>query len=47
MVTAEGSWKNSQGQPAAAAEDEHFEFAAQIRRPPFNVTLLHRLGRPL
>jgi len=46
VVTAKGGWKNNQGQPAAATEDEHFEFAAQVRRPPFNVTL-HRSGRPL
>src|SRR5690242_2324338 len=47
VVTAKGGWKNNQGQPAPATEDERFEFAAQIRRPPFNVTLLHRSGRPL
>ena len=41
VVAAKGGWKNNQRQAASVAEDEHFEFAAQIRRPPANVTFVH------
>jgi hypothetical protein len=47
MIIAKRRWKNNQRQIAAIPEDEHLKLAAQIRRPPFDVTFLHKSGRLL
>lgn len=47
MVMAKGRWKNDQRQTAAIPESQHLKLPAQIRRPPFDVTFLHKAGRLL
>ncbi len=46
-VIAKGGWKNNQRETAAITENQHLEFAAQIRGPPLDVTFLHKSGRLL
>jgi hypothetical protein len=39
-----GSRKEDQRQAAAASEHEHFKFAVQPRRVPFDITFVHVLA---
>src|SRR5437588_4076763 len=47
MVVAKGGWKNNQRETTAITEEQHLKLAAQVRRPPLDVTFLHKSGRLL
>src|SRR6266496_4261830 len=47
VITAKRCWKYNQRQTAALPEDQHLKLAAQIWRPPLDVTFLHKPGRLL
>src|SRR5205085_1823218 len=41
VITTKGGWKNHERKSAARAKSQHLEIAAQMGRPPSDVTLLH------
>lgn len=43
-IVAEGSWEENQRKAPSIAEDEHIEIAAQVRRPPLNMSFIHAVA---
>ena len=43
-IVAERSWEENQRKTPSIAEDEHIEIAAQVRRPPLNMSFVHAVA---